>query len=338
MEVEGGLVTAGGTDAASSGPLTAKFTLGFASAWKTNGPLGVLEVSFGDGTPWQVARSTSVQHAYRTAGEYTVQYSSSIGWGGEESASTQVVVGAGYKPVTPVRILDTRTGTGTGKAAPIAAGGKLTLPIASIGGVPATDISAVVMNVTVTAPARSGNLTVYPGSGSVPTVSNLNFSAGETVPDLVTVQLSNGEVSFHNASGGTVQVVADLEGFYGPGGYGFKPTAPTRVLDTRNGTGGTGPVAARGRLRLNLSGKVPAGTAAVVMNVTVTQPKRAGYLTVYPDGATKPVASNLNFSAGETVPNLVTVQGGNGRISFYDGSPGQIQLVVDEYGYYMAAS
>jgi hypothetical protein len=82
------------------------------------------------------------------------------------------------------------------------------------------------MNVTVTKPAKGGNLTVYPGSGAVPLVSNLNFSAGQTVPNLVTVQLSSAEVSIHNNSGGSVQVVADLEGFYGPAGYGFKPAAP----------------------------------------------------------------------------------------------------------------
>jgi hypothetical protein len=51
-----------------------------------------------------------------------------------------------------------------------------------------------------------------------------------------------------------------------------------------------------------------------------------------------PLVSNLNFSAGETVPNLVTVAGGNGQVSFYNDSPGATHLVVDEYGYYIPAS
>jgi hypothetical protein len=76
----------------------------------------------------------------------------------------------------------------------------------------------------------------------------------------------------------------------------------------------------------------------MVDNVTVTAPAKNGVLIVYPAGRPRPVASNLNFSAGETVPNLATVQGGNGQISFYNDSPGTIQLVVDEYGYFMAAS
>lgn len=61
-------------------------------------------------------------------------------------------------------------------------------------------------------------------------------------------------------------------------------------------------------------------------------------LIVYPAGRPRPLASNLNFTVGETVPNLVTVQGGNGQISFYNDSSGQIQLIVDEYGYYMPPS
>jgi PKD domain-containing protein len=131
VEVEGGAVLAGGASAVSSGPLTARFTLGLTPAWTTNGPLGIAEqLNFGDGTPLVITRATSVQHVYRTAGQYTVQYASSGGCCSEEISSVQVVVGADYMPVTPVRILDTRTGTG--KAAPIAAGGTLTLPITSI--------------------------------------------------------------------------------------------------------------------------------------------------------------------------------------------------------------
>ncbi|HXR70380.1 hypothetical protein [Actinocrinis sp.] len=74
--------------------------------------------------------------------------------------------------------------------------------------------SAVILNVTVTAPANSGYLTVYPGSGAAPTTSNLNFSAGETIPNLVVVAVTNGKVSFFNGSSGTVHVIADLFGAY----------------------------------------------------------------------------------------------------------------------------
>ncbi|HUN35601.1 MAG TPA: fibronectin type III domain-containing protein [Trebonia sp.] len=69
---------------------------------------------------------------------------------------------------------------------------------------------------TVTQPtATSGVLTVYPDGESPPAASNLNFVSGETVPNLVVVQVgSDGKVGFYNSSGGTVQVVADLSGYF----------------------------------------------------------------------------------------------------------------------------
>jgi hypothetical protein len=342
MELEGGPSTGLAVAAVSTGTLTATWKLGYTSAWPTNGPLMAVVVRFGDGTPAEVGYATSVPHAYSTAGLHTVAYQYSGGYPtgtyGYESGTDQVVVGADYTPVSPDRILDTRYGTGTGKVAPIGAKGKLTLSLPAVDGVPAADMSAVVMNVTVTSPAKNGNLTVYPGAGSAPTVSNLNFSAGETVPNLVTVQVSNGQVSFYNNSSGTVEVVADLQGLYGRGGYGYQPGTPTRVLDTRNGTGVKGPVAAKGVLRLNLSGKVPAAAAAAVINLTVTDPQKSGHLTAYPDGAHAPNASNLNFSAGETVPNLVIVPLTNGIADIANASPGTVQMVADLEGYFSSSA
>ena len=83
-------------------------------------------------------------------------------------------------------------------------------------------------------------------------------------------------------------------------------------------------------------GGVPAsGVSAVVLNVTVTQPKAAGYITVYPDGATRPLASNLNFVAGQTVPNLVVAPvGADGKVDLYNGSSGTVELVADVSGYF----
>jgi len=68
------------------------------------------------------------------------------------------------------------------------------------------------MNVTVTQPKKGGYLTVYPDGVAKPNASNLNFIVGETVPNLVIVPLTNGVADIANTSGGTVQVVADLEG------------------------------------------------------------------------------------------------------------------------------
>ena len=79
-----------------------------------------------------------------------------------------------------------------------------------------------------------------------------------------------------------------------------------------------------------VKGKLPgSGIGAVILNVTVTQPTARGFLTVWPDGQGRPPVSNLNFSAGETIPNLVVVKvGSGGRVDFYNGSAGTVQVIV----------
>ncbi|MFI6937383.1 hypothetical protein [Streptomyces sp. NPDC050287] len=113
-----------------------------------------------------------------------------------------MVVGADCTPLTPVRLLDTRHAVGVTTTPPVAAGADLVLPIPSVAGVPAADISAVVAHVTVTQPTTGGHLTVYPDNGGgVPTASNLNFTAGRTVPNLVTVPVDGGEWCSTTAAG-----------------------------------------------------------------------------------------------------------------------------------------
>src|SRR5206468_1704194 len=80
-------------------------------------------------------------------------------------------------------------------------------------------------------------------------------------------------------------------------------------------------------------GGVPAtGAGAVVLNVAVTNPTAASFLTLFPSGTTRPVASNLNFLTGETVPNLVVAKvGANGKVSVYNNY-GATDVVIDVQG------
>jgi hypothetical protein len=124
--------------------------------------------------------------------------------------------GAGFHAVTPARILDTRFGTGA-PTAPIGAGGSLNLQVTGRGGVPATGVSAVVLNVTVTQPTAASYLTVYPTGEAMPLAANLNFVPGQTVPNLVTAKVgANGQVTIFNGAG-TTQVVADVAGWFDVG-------------------------------------------------------------------------------------------------------------------------
>ena len=124
----------------------------------------------------------------------------------------------------------------------------------------------------------------------------------------------------------------------------FNSLEPSRILDTRvaNGVPGTTKVAGNGEVDLEVAGRggVPAsGAVAVVLNVTAVDPTTAGYVTVYPHGTTAPLASNLNFTAGKVIPNLVTVLlGADGHVALKNGSPGQLHLIADVAGYYLAGS
>jgi hypothetical protein len=217
-----------------------------------------------------------------------------------------------------------------------------------VDGVPSDgSVTAVVLNVTVADPTGGGYATVYPADRARPTASNINFSAGEAIPNLVTVPVdADGTVDFYNSSTGTAQFVADLEGYYTTddtvtGASTYVADGPTRVLDTRKDIGGVqGPIAALGTAKLTLAGVdgVPSdGTVtSVVLNTTVTAPTGGGYASVYPDGTTRTSASNVNFSKGETIPNLVTVPlGSDGAVDFYNASTGTVQFVADLEGYYV---
>jgi Domain of unknown function (DUF1906) len=243
-----------------------------------------------------------------------------------QAGPAAVPVSNRYTPDGPTRLLDTRTNAGT-----LATGGVYSLQVAGVGNVP-SNVTAVVLNVTVTNPTDSSYLTVYPDGSSRPTASNLNFTGGQTVPNLVTVPVTDGKVDFYNFHG-TVDVIADLFGYYTAGaGNTFTPDGPSRLLDTRT-SGGT--LGAGGVYSLQVAGvgNVPSNVTAVVLNVTVTNPTWSSYLTVYPDGESRPTASNLNFTPGQTVPNLVVVPVINGKVDFYNFQ-GNVDVIADLFGYY----
>jgi outer membrane protein assembly factor BamB len=243
--------------------------------------------------------------------------------------------GAGYTPLTPARILDTRTGDGS-PATKLGPGAVRSLQVTGRGGVPADGVSAVVLNVTVTQPTADSFLTLWPAGQALPLVSNLNFVPGQTVPNLVVVKVgAGGQVDLYNLAGAT-DVVADVAGWFGPaGGAGspYVPLPPQRILDTRSGNK-LGPNAAMTLQVTGLAGVPAAGVSAVVLNVTVTEPTAESFLTVWPAGQARPLASNLNYVAARTVPNLVVVKvGAGGQVDLYNLA-GATHVVADVAGWY----
>jgi hypothetical protein len=82
---------------------------------------------------------------------------------------------------------------------------------------------------------------------------------------------------------------------------------------------------------------------AVVANITVVSPSRAGWLTAYPSGGPEPEASNVNFNPGQTVPNLALLRvGGNGKVRVIlrsvDAQAGSAHVLIDVVGWFSTSA
>ena len=203
----------------------------------------------------------------------------------------------------------------------------------------ARNADAVVLNMTAVTARTAGFATVYPCGQRRPQASNLNFTTGQTIPNLVIAKPGvGGKVCVYSDT--TIDVLADVSGYF-PAGSGFTPiTNPTRILDTRNGIGApTVPLAANQTLQLQTTGTagVPANADAVVLNMTAVTARTAGFATVYPCGQRRPQASNLNFTTGQTIPNLVIAKPGvGGKVCVYSDTT--IDVLADVSGYFPAGS
>ena len=244
----------------------------------------------------------------------------------------QVGTAGGTSPLTPARLLDTRSTTA------VPALGTTHLQVTGRAGVPADGVAAVLVNLTAVTPRTGGFLTAHPSGAARPTASNLNYAVGQTTATSAVVQVgAGGRIALFNGAPAATHLLVDVAGYVLAG----TPTAPgalvgvasTRLLDTRTATA-VPPMATR-TVQVAGRGGVPAEeAAAVVLTVTAVAPSSAGYLTAYPGGASRPTTSNLNYVSGGTTPNLVVVKlGRDGSVDLFNGSPTSTHLLVDVAGY-----
>ncbi|MFD7080772.1 PKD domain-containing protein [Streptomyces sp. NPDC002181] len=252
---------------------------------------------------------------------------------------------SGYTPMTPVRAVDTRSGQGAPQGQ---VGGRKSIGVQLGGWYVPSSATAVALNVTATNPREDGHLTAYPSGQQAPNTSNVNFKAKQTVANSVIVPVGpDGKVNIFNGAWAGTDVIVDVVGYYSPDSSGaFMPLAPRRMLDTR--AWGHGPMYARGYIWMPISTDEE-GIAGYVLNTTVTNTQQDGFLSVAPDPnhpndydngtdvfPTRPTSSTLNWTAGQTVPNLVQASSGgvNGVVDFWNQSWAPTDLLVDMFGYY----
>lgn len=231
----------------------------------------------------------------------------------QKAAALDDVTGA-YYPVAPARLLDTRTGVGA-PVGKIGAGKTVDLQVAGRGGVPASGVGAVVLNVTVTGPSAASFLTAYPTGESRPTASSINFAKGWLGSNNVTVKLpANGKVSVFNNSGST-DVIVDVVGFYAGdnsltnrNGGQYEWYLPERMWDSREDPEGKPPAGQVLEYSLNFGEEYNPHVTSFVFNVTAVAPAKSGFLTAWSGKGARPTASTVNYLAGKNVPNLTFVQ------------------------------
>jgi hypothetical protein len=228
--------------------------------------------------------------------------------------------GSTYVPLAPVRILDTRAGTGLV--------GKLTANVARTLQVTGPDVPAeavaITGNLTVTRQNAAGYVSVTPVATNSPSTSTINFPVGDARANNLTVPLSRtGSVGlvYKAPAGKTTDLLLDVTGYFVSDDTEatYVSIPPVRVLDSRHGTGATGPFQNRVPLSWDVEtacndAGVPDPIVAVTGNATVVGQTAAGFVSVTPEPDATPPVSTINFPVGDTRANGVAVQLGMGGL------------------------
>jgi len=113
-------------------------------------------------------------------------------------------------PITPVRVLDTRSGTGARKA-PMGPTSDLSFKVAGVDGIPA-NATGVLVNLTAIDSTTNGYLVAWGDKSTQPANSALNFMHAQITPILVYLPIAHGYADLYNRDG-SVNVTADIEAY-----------------------------------------------------------------------------------------------------------------------------
>jgi hypothetical protein len=268
-----------------------------------------------------------------------------------------------FHSIAPVRICDTRANQRTQCAGatnnPLPANTWRRIVLSGAGSIPATGAAAAVFNLTATQGTLATYLAVAPPNASdqCPTgaqgSSTLNPKAGISLPNRVISSLGPAsDVCIYNAVG-SIEFVIDVGGWFGTGGEAtagslFYSVSPTRICDTRSGTG----TRCSGQTLfpnfkevVQVAGVVAvpaflgAQPAAVVANLTGIAGTQSTYLELFPADQHQPLASDLNPGARDVIANLAIVElaqsagATQGDVYLYNGL-GDINAILDVAGWF----
>jgi len=238
-----------------------------------------------------------------------------------------------FYPLTPCRVADTRKSSFGVLGSPSLVGGQSrTFPIQSSScNIPPT-AQAYSLNFAAVPPAALGFLTVFPTGQTKPTVSTLNDITATVVANAAIVPAgTSGSIDVF-ASNNT-DVVIDVNGYFAPmntGGLSLYAVTPCRVLDTRQPPGSPPITSLDVNVTTSACG-IPAASRGYVFNVTVVPPSALGFLTLWPQGQTRPTVSTLNAVDAAITSNMAIVPTTNGSISIFASNPTQVVMDILAY-------
>jgi hypothetical protein len=258
-----------------------------------------------------------------------------------------------YFPITPIKVLDTRDGTGTGgtngvSAAPLAAGATVSVPVSAVGQIPPGEVTDVYAVVNAISPSADGCLSDYSSDITDPGICNTSFEAGQNVSDSDFIQVgSDGYIDVTNESSGTVDVAVTVMGYVQTdstetAGDTYASVPETAIADTRSGLGvPKAQIPGGGSLTVQVSGQggIPATAAGAAVFIGTANATSPGYITAYPSDSTDP-----GFAALSYVPNRIERDlyfgslSSSGQLTLVNHGANPVDLVVDVQGYLLDPS
>ena len=235
-------------------------------------------------------------------------------------------------PIAPVRLLDTRFGTGGASRA--TAGSTTRVAVSDHTAISATATSAV-LNVVAVNPSANGYLQITPCL-NVPVTNrtaSLVFGQGNVIGNSTIAKLDEfGDICVFSLV--ETDIVIDATAWIGPAGNsGLHVSTPVRVVDTRISVGLDNTLVANTTTRVSLAGIVPDGSTAAAVNLTAVGAVGPGYITAYPCSARPPQTASLNFESQAARGNNAIVAL-DSHESFCIYSSTATDLVIDLTGFF----
>ncbi len=236
---------------------------------------------------------------------------------------------ARFEPIVPIRLVDTRDGTGTTQTTAQPLTGGCTLQITPE--VPA-GTTAVSVNVVTVDPVSQGYVTVYPCGIARPFTSAVQSQVGRIVSGSAIVPLGP-DGSFCLFSNTTTEIVVDMTGSFAPAASArYEPMVAQRRLDTRS-SGRRLEAGEMVRVHTRGFGGGAADSTAASVTIHALDALVAGFVTAWPCDTPRPWASSANVMANSSVSNEVDVAvGTTGEVCLLVSAP--MHLAVDINGWY----